>query len=365
MVKYIGSFFIILCYSISTSLSVAQEISISGDFTDLSFEEFIWEIKKQVPVRFVYLESWMQDVSISVQGDSLDLLEVLEDQFRGRDLFFQVDENNRIFITQGEQMVMDLPDYATVNEAVETSMGDVRTNGLTDTERLYIEGRKKGVIGTLVIGNVADSRNQNEVIIHGEVKDAETGEPLIGATIFIEELSRGYITDLYGIFTISIPRGKYSAQFNCLGMEKLHYYLDVLSGGKLTIEMGKKLYPIDEITVRSDGYDHVRGIEMGFSQISVKSIKEIPAVMGEMDVLKVIQLLPGVQNTGEGSSGMNVRGSAADQNMYLIDKIPVYNTSHLFGFFSAFNPDIIRGFNFYKGNLPAGFGGRLDEFMFN
>jgi hypothetical protein len=326
MVKYIGTFFLILWCSISTSSSAAQEISISGDFTDLSFKEFVREVEKQVPVRFVYLERWMQDVSISVQGDSMDLLEVLKDQFRGKELHFQVDENNRIFITQGMQMVMDLPDYAIANDTVETSMVGEGTNSMTNTERLYVEGKKTKDKGTLVIGDATETRNQKPVDINGEIIDTDTGEPLLGATIYIEELSRGYITDLYGHFTISIPRGKYSAQFNSLGMEEVNCYLDVLSEGKLTIEMGKKLYPIDEITVRSGGHDHVRGIEMGFSHITVKSMKEIPAVMGEMDVLKVIQLLPGVQNTGEGSSGMNVRGSAADQNMFLIDNIPVYNT---------------------------------------
>ncbi|HEC44387.1 MAG TPA: TonB-dependent receptor, partial [Bacteroides sp.] len=231
------------------------------------------------------------------------------------------------------------------------------------TEKLYIEGRKAVIVSTLIIGNEKDLGNRDEAVINGELKDAENGEPLIGATIYIEELSRGFVTDLYGHFSISVSPGKYTARFNCLGMEELNYHLDVLSEGKITIEMGKKLYPIDEITIRSGAYDHVRGIEMGFSQISVKSIKEIPAVMGEMDVLKVVQLLPGVQNTGEGTSGMNVRGSAADQNMYLINNIPVYNTSHLFGFFSAFNPDIIRDFSFYKSNLPASYGGKLASVM--
>jgi len=98
---------------------------------------------------------------------------------------------------------------------------------------------------------------------------------------------------------------------------------------------------------------------MGFTQISIKNIKEIPVVLGEKDVLKVVHMLPGVQNAGEGSAGINVRGSAADQNMFFLNKIPVYNTSHLFGFFSAFNPDIIRDFSFYKSNLPAKYGGRL------
>ncbi|MFC2098350.1 carboxypeptidase-like regulatory domain-containing protein [Bacteroidota bacterium] len=354
---------IILWYFLSTSISTAQGPVISGDYTDLPFEVFVQEVEKQIPIRFVYLETWMEDVFITAKGDNLDLLEVLSDQLKGTGLNFQYDQENRIFITPGISIVTDLPDYAQEDRMVDTIRRDEQVNGLTQAEKIYMEGRKKGDISTLTIGTVSDLKNQKEAVISGEIINTETGEPLIGATIYIEELSRGSVTDLYGHFTLSIRPGRYTARFNCLGMEELQYNLNVLSEGKLAIEMSNKLYPIDEITVRSDGYDQVRGIEMGFSQISVKSIKEIPVVMGEMDVLKVVQMLPGVQNTGEGSSGMNVRGSAADQNMYLINNIPVYNTSHLFGFFSAFNPDIIRDFSFYKSNLPASYGGKLASVM--
>jgi len=142
-------------------------------------------------------------------------------------------------------------------------------------------------------------------------------------------------------------------------MEELQYKIEIRSSGVLDIEMSSRLYPIDEITVKSSEYHNVRGPQMGFTQISIKDIKEIPVVLGEKDVLKVVNMLPGVQNAGEGSAGINVRGSAVDQNMFFLNKIPVYNTSHLFGFFSSFNPDIIRDFSFYKSNLPAKYGGRL------
>jgi len=127
--------------------------------------------------------------------------------------------------------------------------------------------------------------------------------------------------------------------------------------------MEKKIVPIHEVVVKADLYQNVKGIQMGYDRLNMKTIKEIPMVMGEKDILKVVQLLPGIQSVGEGSSGINVRGSPADQNVFYINKIPVYNTSHLFGFFSAFSPDIIKDFSFYKSNVPAKYGGRLASFF--
>jgi hypothetical protein len=127
--------------------------------------------------------------------------------------------------------------------------------------------------------------------------------------------------------------------------------------------MEKKIIPIHEVVVKADLYQNVRGMQMGYERLNIKTIKEIPMVMGEKDVMKVVQLLPGIQSVGEGSSGINVRGSPADQNIFYINKIPVYNPSHLFGFFSAFSPDIINDFSFYKSNVPAKYGGRLASFF--
>jgi hypothetical protein len=220
-------------------------------------------------------------------------------------------------------------------------------------------GRKEAGVTSLTIGSAGDNPDGAVAVINGEMRDRETGEPLIGATIYVEELSRGFVTNHLGYFILSLPPGTYTTRFNCLGMEEIVYLLTVISSEKLDVDMAKKLYPIDEITVKASKYDHVRGVQMGFEQIAIKNIKEIPVVMGEKDVIKVVNMLPGVQTAGEGTAGLYIRGSAADQNMFIINQVPVYNTSHLFGFFSAFNPDIIRNFSFYKSNLPARYGGKL------
>jgi hypothetical protein len=349
---------IILFYFVH-SLAAGQGPVISGDFSDLPFDEFTREIEAQVPVKFIYRKEWTRDLRISASGEKMDLHRILSDHLSGKDLYCFFSDDNRIFITQHNPLVTILPDYAGISETITGSGDSLTRKELTEAERLYIEGRKKSTMKTIYVGNPADHINGQGTVINGQIKSTETGEALVGATIFVQELSRGFITDANGYFTMSIPPGSYTFRFNCLGMEELEYKMEVRSSGGLDIEMSPRLYPIDEITVKSSEFHNVRGLQMGFTQISIKNIKEIPVVLGERDVLQVIHMLPGVQNEGEGSAGINVRGSAADQNMFFLNKILVYNTSHLFGFFSAFNPDIIRDFSFYKSNLPARFGGRL------
>ncbi len=176
-------------------------------------------------------------------------------------------------------------------------------------------------------------------------------------------MKTGTVSDVNGNFNLVLTPGKYVVKISCIGMKELRYFLLVHSNGQMNLPMEKKIVPIHEVIVKADLYQNVRGIQMGYDRLDIKTIKEIPMVMGEKDLLKIVQLLPGIQSVGEGSSGINVRGSPADQNIFYINKIPVYNTSHLFGFFSAFSPDIIKDFSFYKSNVPAKYGGRLASFF--
>ncbi len=340
------------------SFTAAQGPVISGDFKDLPFDEFTQEVEEQVPVKFVYRKEWTRDLRISASGDNLELYKILSDHLSRNDLYY-FSRDDKIFITSHHPLVTELPDYEGSGQDSDRLDDSLETHTLTEAERLYIEGRRKSTMRTIYVGNPADHVNGQGTVINGTIKDSETGELMVGATIYVQELARGVITDINGYYTLSIPPGSYTFRFNCLGMEELQYKMEVRSSGELNIEMSSRLYPIDEITVKSNEFDNVRGLQMGFTQISIKNIKEIPVVLGEKDVLRVVQMLPGVQNVGEGSAGINVRGSAVDQNMFMLNKIPVYNTSHLFGFFSAFNPDIIRDFSFYKSNLPSRYGGRL------
>ncbi len=348
--------FILLC-SINMS---AQDLTVSIQAGQWSFIEFAVESEKQTGARFIYQEDWVEDLVVSLNEGKRDLTDVIDIFFSGKELYYYIDPDKNIFITPGTSLVTELPEYH-IEDSIILKENGGQDAGLTASEQRYARGRIKGKIETITIGQNDNNKAGSAVVINGLITEKETGEPLIGATIYIEELERGYVTNTNGRFAISLPRGRYLARFNCLGKEEIHYYLQVLSGGTLNIELQNKLYPIHEITISSSQQDQIRSLQTGFNQLSIKSMKEIPVVMGEMDVLKVVQMLPGIQSVGEGSAGINIRGSSADQNMFYINNVPVYNTSHLFGFFSAFNPDIIKDFSLYKSSLPAKFGGKLSS----
>ena len=215
-------------------------------------------------------------------------------------------------------------------------------------------------VHSVVIGNPANRESGGISSLTGRITSASSGEAVIGATVFVEGTNNGVITNSNGFYALNVDVGSnFRLNISCLGMEPELYNVTVNSNGSLNIEMFEKLIDIQEVVVKSGKHDNVRGIQMGFQRIAVKEIKNIPVVMGERDILKVANMLPGVQTVGEGSSGFNVRGSSTDQNLFLVNQIPVLNTGHLFGFFSAFNPDMVNDFNLYKSNFPAEYGGRL------
>ncbi len=341
--------------------TAAQEhdVTFSGDLSDLPFSEFVDYVEQQTDAHFFYLEDWIKEIRISISGEEISLQRTLSNVLPGAGLHFYIDEDLKIFIYTEQAIIFTLPDYSVKDRSSGISPDGEQGNDLTNMEQRYIEGRKSGLRETIVVGTESGSDSQSGVVVYGKVVDRVSGEPLIGATIYIQELEKGAITDVDGRFSIVLRPGKYSVDFNCMGMEKEEYYLDVHSGGNLDIFMNRGLIPIKEVVIEAKRYNNVKGIQMGFERLNYKTVKEIPVVFGEKDILKVAQMLPGVQNVGEGATGFNVRGSAADQNMMLVNKVPVYNSSHLFGFFSSFSPDIVKDFSLYKSNLPANYGGRL------
>ncbi len=201
-------------------------------------------------------------------------------------------------------------------------------------------------------------------VLSGYIKDASNGETLIGATVYIRELHAGTITNVYGFYSLSVPPGVYNVNFSYVGYENIEQQIQIT--GKITFNPDLRVSYINlqEVEVsptktNSNVFDN----QMSSIRINTEDIKRMPAFMGEADVLKSIQLLPGVQSSGEGFSGFNVRGGSADQNLILLDEATVYNPSHLLGFFSVFNSDAIKDVKIYKGDIPAQYGGRLSSLL--
>jgi hypothetical protein len=353
----------ILCVlSRGTLFAQGGDILFKGDFRDVPFTEFVAEVEAQTGVTFYYLESWIRGVRVTASGDNISLRRTLDRTLLPAGLYYSMEGQREIYLTNQKPYVSRLPDYSGSSEAV-PMIGEGATGGLTSTEQRYIDGRKAGMLETLQVGTRAEGEGKNIAVLYGKITDVETGDPLIGATVYFDELKRGAATDVDGRFNIVVRPGKYTVEFKCMGMKDRNNYLEVLSGGTIEIGMEKSVIALTEVVVQANRYHNVRGTQMGFDRLNYKVLKEVPVVMGEKDILKVIQMLPGVQTVGEGAAGFNVRGSAADQNMIYVNKVPVYNSSHLFGFFTSFSPDIVKDFTLYKSNVPASYGGRLASFF--
>jgi len=207
---------------------------------------------------------------------------------------------------------------------------------------------------------------QEKYSINGIIKDVATGETIFGASIYFKDTSIGTITNEYGYYSLSAPNGTYSLVISYVGYNTIEEVIVLNTNSKRNYEIKESALSLDEVIISSNSdfkETNIRTPQMSTVKLSTKTIKEIPAVMGEIDIIKSIQLLPGVTNAGEGSSGFNVRGGAEDQNLVLLDEAIIYNSSHLFGFFSVFNPDAIKDIKLYKGGIPSRFGGRISSVL--
>ncbi len=212
--------------------------------------------------------------------------------------------------------------------------------------------------------SVLQANSQNSVTLSGFIKEAANGETMISATVYIVDLETGVVSNTYGFYSITLPRGKYTVQYRYIGFTTISRKIDLTDDQRVDIELVEETRVIEEVVVKADRIDqNVSSIEMSINRLDMKEIQRMPAFLGEVDVIKSIQLLPGVSTVGEGASGFNVRGGSVGQNLVLLDDAPVYNASHLLGFFSVFNPDAVKDIKLYKGGIPAQFGGRLSSIL--
>lgn len=220
------------------------------------------------------------------------------------------------------------------------------------------------VLLTFLFSSIAFGQNE-KFTLSGTLKDGSTGEDLIGARVSVAELpGTGAITNEYGFYSLTLPAGTYTISFKSLGFEITTKTIVLNQDLQEKIEMapeGRTLTKIDVTAERLD--ENVRSAEMGVDKLNMSDIENIPVLFGERDILKTLQLLPGVKSAGEGNSGFYVRGGGSDQNLVLLDGAPVYNASHLLGFFSVFNSDALKDVKLYKGAAPAEFGGRLSSVL--
>ncbi|OQX97290.1 MAG: hypothetical protein B6I20_12965 [Bacteroidetes bacterium 4572_117] len=331
-----------------------KEIKLNESYNKLSWANFVHKLEKEYPVRF-YFDS-LPDFEVIIPEKGINFADKLNKILKQYKYTATIDDTGNIIVTK-QKIYTSLPKsfFKQNTNSINISNITENTNNYTNE---YLKTDNVFVVKNATIGKNTND-NKTSATVSGYVKSLGDNLPIVGGTLQIKETGKVVVTNSLGFYTVNLRKGNYTLIIRSIESEEEKIKLKVLSSGRLDIKLKAKLNTIDEVIVSSEREHIVRSTNMGYQKLVTKEIKEIPLVLGERDIVKVSLLLPGIQSVGEGSSGFNVRGSPTDQNLFIINNVPVYNSSHLFGFFSAFNSDAIKHFSLYKSNIPANFGGRL------
>jgi hypothetical protein len=335
---------------------------ISGHFQGIKLADFVREIESGDSCHFYYDSTQFDSLEINLTIKALPLDKVLDQLFQGTAFHYAIDAAGHVFLSKGWMIQTQLPaglfgeggpDSAAAARSTQVHFGeDRKAIKSTNTEnKLYDIGPRTN---TLAPGNA---------VITGYVKNFRSGEPIAGVAISQDRPAGSTVTDQYGYFSISLPRGYHLLSVQGIGMKDTKYQVMLYSDGKLDMDLREQVIILREVIVSSQKTLNVNRVQLGVEHLSIQQIKQVPSVMGEADVLRVVLTLPGVKSVGEGSTGLNVRGGSADQNLILFNDATIFNPSHFFGMFSAFNPDVVKDVELYKSSIPAKYGGRVSSVL--
>jgi CarboxypepD_reg-like domain/TonB-dependent Receptor Plug Domain len=305
----------------------------------LPLELVLKKIEEEQSIKFFYRKEWIADFQVRKNYDRITISDFLEDQFQDSDVSFLVMYPKILVIIR--------------NNEKEILLNQIRS-GLAD---------EKKSIQSLTFGKKDQIIKGSKVKLSGKVIDEKSGEALVGTTIQVDNGGLGTATDDSGKFQLLLEPGEHIITFSNLDFEQKIVDIAIYTSAIVDVTMEKEPRMLDEVVIEAQGNKDVANARMGQLQVITGDIKRAPAFLGEPDLIKQIQSLPGVTSVGEGAAGFNVRGGSVDQNLILFDGIPMYNPSHVFGFLSAFDDDVIRDVDFYRGAIPAEYGGRLSSVL--
>jgi hypothetical protein len=354
----LASCILILVFLFTASTTFAQrtkEELITVDFTSAHIDQFVAEVEHQTSYHFYYNPAQFDSFYVTISARDLPLPDVLKQIFSGTDFFASIDAEHNVYLTKGQAILTSLP----------WSDANLRKDSLKNRSALH-----RGTAATAFannklyqIGSKTSESKGTKATISGYVRSAKTGEPLAASSISVDDGNIGAMTDTTGFYKITVPKGRHILVINSFGKRRARRQVIVYSDGTLPIEMEDEIRVLEDVLVSTQRSVNVNRVQMGLERLNIKSIKQVPVIFGEADVLRVVLTLPGVKSVGEASTGFNVRGGAADQNLILFNDATFYNPSHFFGFFSAFNPEVIKDVELYKSSISAKYGGRLSSVL--
>lgn len=346
--KILLLFLLLFC---SRYLSAQEVITVAFDYSGLSFKEFALKVEITDSVKFFYKDEWVENIRLGEFKDPVLLSELLDSLFKGNTLFYFIDDRRNIYITSGFAVKVHREEIKEAEKYIAPTDYEVQE---TDQQagNLFFN-----------IGNPADRNIPGYVTLSGYITDKDTKESVSGATVYIEKLSAGTLSNRYGYYSLTIPKGSHMVRFSFIGMKEKMVNVNIYRSGEMNIEMSSTLVPLRETVITANRSVILQRTEVGVEKIDVSTFMIMPTSMGEPDIIKNVLLITGVQSIGEGSVGFNVRGGFSDQNLILLYDAPLYNSSHFFGFFSAVNSDIIKDVTLYKGGMPTRYGGRISSIL--
>ena len=361
--RYLYAIFLtILLLYWSQSVS-CQEVKVTDwNVDNITFIKFANSLEISYGCHLFFDSTELSDFQITLSVKQVSLNQILERVFNKTPFHFIIDNNNNVFVSNKIVFKSTLPAGLYENDkfSSEVNQNDISLeNGLANNERLKVATENK----LYEIGKNT-GHDIGKATITGYVKDIRNGEAIAGATLNIDSPYLKVQTDQFGYYSITIPKGWRKLRISSMGKKDIIKQLAIHADGKLNIELSDFVENLKEVVVYNrEKSANVKSVQMGIVKLNVKAIKLVPVVFGEADILKVVLTLPGVTSVGEASSGFNVRGGSTDQNLILFNDATIYNPSHLFGFFSAFDPDIVKSIELYKSAIPEKYGGRLSSIL--
>lgn len=338
-----------------------QDNNLTFQFNRILFNDFVDTVEKRVPVRIYYSPRWTDSLYLNVSSSNATIEGILDKTLRRDGLLFMITPDNRIILSKGYSIktgfAKEYEAYMSERYAEAASADFLRPvlreeeSTVSDDYRLFRIGRPSG------------GKAPERVTLTGVVRDAADGTGIQSVVVYVDKLRTGAMTNSTGFYSISLPPGQYRIEYRMMGMKTASRNVLIWSDGSLDVSLAESPSEIDAVVISANRENNVRNTRMGTEKINVKMLRQIPLGLGEADLLKSTLMLPGIQTVGEASAGFNVRGGSTDQNLVLLNYAPILNASHFFGFFSAFNSDLITDVTLFKSGMPAKYGGRLSSVM--
>jgi hypothetical protein len=359
----IGLWLLLLLGLLSAQTSYGQqqppEKTISGNFVRVPFAQFASQLEAQTDYRFFFDPQSVDSLRVTVQVQNQPIRAVLYQALQNTNFRFGVDEQRRVFVSRGAAINPALPPDFFQPRGGAAVVPDFEEEPVKVAGRSHLVSVAEYQVHEIGLAGGAGG----QATLAGHIRDSKTGEPVVGASIYSEQPNIGASTDQFGFYSLTLPVGRYNLKIRGVGIKNTRRQVLLRGNGKLEIEVDEDIVTLKEVVVEAEKDKNVSSLQMGVEKLDIKTMRQVPTAFGETDILRVLMTLPGVKSVGEGSTGLNVRGGATDQNLILFNDAPIYNPSHLFGFFSAFNPDVLQSVELYKSAIPAKYGGRLSSVL--